>query len=338
MFLLQRDAFLGGAFALAAIGAASLTPAPRVPEDAPQLVLPVVCEVGKNCLVQKLADHDIGPGRRDYRCGLLTTDGHDGVDIRLRTMEDMAQGYAVVAAAGGVVLRVRDGEPDISARQRSDRNGKDAGNGVVIDHGNGWESQYSHLKMGSVAVRRGQHVAAGTPIGLIGMSGNSEFPHLHFSLRHAGKPIDPFTAGAIPTACDNDATGRGLWSPSAARSLNYVPTAVITLGLASAVPPRAVAERSSPPPLANRMAPLLLWVDAIGMKDGDSQIFTIYAPDGAVAHRQESLVSGGGLSWFAYSGKRAPVGGWRQGKYRANYTVQRNGGVIINNDVSVDVR
>ena len=303
----------------------------------PQLIFPVKCDVGKSCLVQKLVDHDPGPGRQDYRCGTLTTDGHDGVDIRLRTMQDMATEYHVVAAADGTVLRTRDGEPDVSSLDRTDRDGKDAGNGVVVDHGNGWETQYSHLKSGSVVVHPGQKVTAGERLGYIGMSGNSEFPHLHFSVRHDGTAIDPFDSAAIHSQCSPAATVTGMWTPASARGLGYVPTAAITVGFASEVPPRSVAARIAPPQ-TGRHQPLLLWVDIMGVEDGDVQEFSIAAPNGNPVHAQLVRVASGGLSWFAYSGKRAPTSGWAAGRYTGRYVLKRDGQPIIDVETAVNMQ
>jgi murein DD-endopeptidase MepM/ murein hydrolase activator NlpD len=56
------------------------------------------------------------------------------------------------------------------------------GNVVIIDHGNGDYSVSAHLKPGSITVKVGQKVAAGTVIGLVGSSGNSTEPHLHFQV------------------------------------------------------------------------------------------------------------------------------------------------------------
>ncbi len=304
------------------------------PTGTPALGLPVDCIVGQSCLIQKLVDHDPGPGRRDYRCGLLTTNGHDGTDVRLRTMADMRTGFAVIAAAEGTVLRTRDGEPDISVDARTGLDGKDAGNAVVIDHGDGWQTQYSHLRQGSIGVRPGQRVAVGERIGLIGLSGNSEFPHLHFTVRFRGEAIDPFVGTGAPPPCNIAARSAGLWTPAAARSLDYKPAAVITGGLASSVPPKAVSERDLPPALNGRQAPMILWVDVIGARAGDLQLFSIVGPGGQMVHNQQSAVEGGGLSWFAYSGKRAPATGWAGGRYIGRYALKRGDVVIAQIEIS----
>ena len=315
---------------------AALQPPP--PADAPALGFPVDCIVGQSCLIQKLFDHDPGQDRRDYRCGLLTTNGHDGVDIRLRTMADMRAGFAVVAAAAGTVLRMRDGEPDISVDDRTALNGKDAGNAVVIDHGGGWQTQYSHLRQNSIIVQPGQRVERGERIGLIGLSGNSEFPHLHFTVRHRGETVDPFIGTAPAPRCDPDARVGGLWTAVAARSLGYKPTAVIAGGLASTVPPKAVTDRDPPAGLAGRQAPLILWIDAIGARPGDRQIFSIAGPNGQVVHDQQSIVEGGGLSWFAYSGKRAPATGWAAGIYTGRYLLKRGDVVVAEIETSNSIK
>jgi murein DD-endopeptidase MepM/ murein hydrolase activator NlpD len=291
--------------------------------SSPTFVFPVACKIGGSCLIQKFVDHDPGPGRRDYRCGSLTTDGHDGTDIRVRTMADMRSGYDVVAARAGTVLRIRDGEPDVSVGEGPAPDMKRAGNAVVIDHGDGWQTQYSHLRRDSVRVRPGQQVAAGEPIGLIGLSGNSEFPHLHFTIRHNDVAVDPFTAdGSAP--CGDAPAAPTLWTGQTAAMLGYRAAAVVTAGLASEVPPRSVADRDPAAGLTGTQAPLILWVDAIGAKQGDEQEFSIIGPSGRIVHSQISDVASGGLSWFTYSGKRAPPTGWQPGRYTGRYALRRN--------------
>jgi len=61
---------------------------------------------------------------------------------------------------------------------------------IVIDHGNGWQSAYSHLS--AVAVTCGQSVYQGGYIGAMGSTGNSSGPHLHFELVYNGAKVNPW--------------------------------------------------------------------------------------------------------------------------------------------------
>jgi murein DD-endopeptidase MepM/ murein hydrolase activator NlpD len=66
------------------------------------------------------------------------------------------------------------------------------GNTVVIAHGRGIRTLYAHLSAVSVAL--GEHVHAGTSVGLVGATGRATGPHLHFEVRVRGAAIDPLTA------------------------------------------------------------------------------------------------------------------------------------------------
>jgi len=63
------------------------------------------------------------------------------------------------------------------------------GNYVLIVHGNGWSTLYAHLS--AFTVTDGDVVRRGDPIGLVGTTGFSTGPHLHFETRFAGRPLDP---------------------------------------------------------------------------------------------------------------------------------------------------
>ena len=63
------------------------------------------------------------------------------------------------------------------------------GNLIVIDHGFGYETFYSHLK--GFAVRRGQKVKRGQLIGYMGMTGKATGVHLHYEIRKNNKPVNP---------------------------------------------------------------------------------------------------------------------------------------------------
>jgi murein DD-endopeptidase MepM/ murein hydrolase activator NlpD len=63
------------------------------------------------------------------------------------------------------------------------------GNTVIIDHGNGITSLYGHSD--GLYVEEGQSVERGAPIAIVGSTGLSTGPHLHFEVRQDGEPIDP---------------------------------------------------------------------------------------------------------------------------------------------------
>lgn len=102
--------------------------------------------------------------------------GHHGLDICNGPVTVNNQPF--VAAAGGTVIEASYGW-----------NGG-YGNMVRIDHGNGYTSYYAHCNTLSVTV--GQKVNAGDMLGLIGNTGDSDGPHLHFEIRYNGNPVNPY--------------------------------------------------------------------------------------------------------------------------------------------------
>ena len=139
----------GEALSLCLLGFAVLSsPAGAAERPALRLDLPVACDMARLCAVQNYFDHDPGPGARDYACGRLTYDGHQGTDFRVPDLPAMTRGVAVIAAAPGRVRAIRDGMADRDVREpgAAKVEGREAGNAVVIDHGGGWETQYSHLR------------------------------------------------------------------------------------------------------------------------------------------------------------------------------------------------
>ncbi|GLW31373.1 M23 family metallopeptidase [Actinoplanes regularis] len=98
---------------------------------------------------------------------------------RLHAGVDLAgpDGAPIVAAGAGVVVRAEPVEG--------------YGNAVLIDHGNGWLTQYGHLAR--IAVTAGEVVQAGQQIGDEGSTGHSTGPHLHFEVHegHYKNPVEP---------------------------------------------------------------------------------------------------------------------------------------------------
>ena len=180
------------------LAALCLTLAAPVAAGAFDLTPPIACDLGEDCHIQQYVDADPGPGSQDFRCGTLSYDGHKGTDFALPSLVEMEAGVAVLASAPGVVRALRDGMADgsFAAGNAASVEGRECGNGVVIDHGDGWETQYCHLRRGSVQVSKGDRVARGAPLGAVGMSGKAEFPHVHLSVRRNGEVVDPFAPEA----------------------------------------------------------------------------------------------------------------------------------------------
>lgn len=166
------------------------------PDSDPMLVLepPLAGRPGIDWAIQNHVDIDPGPGVQDSPGTGASYDGHKGTDFRIHGLAAMVEGVAVLAPADGTVLRTRDGEPDRCGLGEKAVVAPDVmcGNGMVIDHGDGFQTQLCHLRQGSVQVQPGDQVTAGQPVGLVGWSGNAEFPHVHLQVRHNRDVLDPF--------------------------------------------------------------------------------------------------------------------------------------------------
>lgn len=296
------------------------------------LALPIDCTPGDTCYIQQYVDRDPGPGIRDYGCGTVTYQGHDGTDFALPTRAAMEAGVAVLAAAPGRVRAVRDGEADGAFLAGESVAGKECGNGVVIEHGAGWQTQYCHLKRGSIRVKPGETVATGTPLGLVGLSGLAEFPHLHLTLRENGAPVDPFLPAAAQSC--TTAAQAGLWQSP----LPYTPGGLLEAGF-SAAPPEYAAIRNGAPAETHLPADagaLILWAYGWDSVTGDVLRVVIEGPAG-FRFAQEMPVAKGQALFFRYAGKKAPPGGFARGPYRATAELVRAGKVIGTRHATVEL-
>ncbi|MEA2855549.1 MAG: hypothetical protein QOE02_5630 [Rhodospirillaceae bacterium] len=270
------------------------------------LGLPVDCRLGEECFVQQMPDLDPGEGVLDPLCGNASYPGHDGWDIRLRSLKDIGR-TAVLSVADGTVLRVRDGVPDRLFDRSQDGDllgGKECGNGVVVQHANGIVSQYCHLKQGSVAVRQGTRIGKGEKLGSIGASGLAEFPHVHLSIRRDGVTVEPLTGRPLrlgAEACGD--TTDGLFEPSVARLLSKSPTAILDLGLAKAPPELPNLVREGAPPLVKLSEPIVVWVWAINVEQGSLFRIRLLDPDlASILDVETKALEGRKANYLVYVG------------------------------------
>lgn len=292
--------------------------------------LPVDCPMWSVCAIQNYIDHDSGPGWTDHTCGHLSYDGHRGVDFRVPTEIEMREGVAVIAAAGGEVIVAEDGQPDLlmkdtgPGKTTNERNG----NWVAIRHGEGWVTTYGHLRQGSVAVKRGDRVRRGQKLGLIGLSGNADFPHVHFAITHRNELLDPFTGQGPGTACGT--AGESLWSPAARAQLAYRSGGLLSAGFVDRRVEKDEVFAGIPTPSSlSRDAPLIIfWASAWGLRKGDLEILTVVSPNGkvVVTHREEmSRNRATSMRWIGRKRRDRP---WPVGTYQGLYRVERKIGDV----------
>lgn len=291
-----------------------------------RLGLPIDCTLGQTCFIQQYVDHDPGPGAQDFTCNGLSYDTHTGTDFALPTLAAMHAGVAALAAAPGQVTALRDGMPDtgLTPDTAAAIAGRDCGNGVVIQHADGWQTQYCHLMQGSVRVTRGQIVDTGTPLGLVGLSGNTEFPHVHIALRRDGQVVDPFDPDGQITCGAPDA--ETLW----AVPISYAPGALLDAGFATAIPDYASvkAGTAAAASIATDAPALVVWGYAFGGRQGDVMRITITGPDGTTVTDHGDTLEKTQAQFFRAAGRRTTQGGWPGGDYSGQITLLRDGQTI----------
>ncbi len=310
------------AFLLTALVAANAVAQPAPPDGG--FSLPLACALGVDCWVINYPDTAAGSRVRDFACGVRSYQGHKGTDFAIPDEAAMARGVSVLAAASGVVKRARDRVIDRRLRTDVDRRnvaGKECGNGLVIDHGGGWETQYCHMKQGSLSVRPGDAVVRGAKLGKVGLSGKTEFPHLHVSVRLGGKTLDPANGREIGSGCG--LSGKPLWREEGRHG--YAETTLYAVGFAPGPVSEetVIGDASSPARLPSSAPALVLWGAAFGVRDGDRLALTISAPDGSVFLRtQENLKKD--QAWrMAFAGSKRPAGGWASGVWRGAVILSR---------------
>ncbi|HEX5597150.1 MAG TPA: M23 family metallopeptidase [Micromonosporaceae bacterium] len=135
---------------------------------------------------------------------LGTYPGHDDYDIDLFPMEGAAWGRPVLASYAGTVT-VAGINGTLGGRNPENPDGprgRGGGYWVKIDHGGKWETQYLHL-LEPPLVRVGQRVAQGEQIGLVGSTGNSGAPHLHYEQRRGWEKVEAYFDGS-PSGITHD--------------------------------------------------------------------------------------------------------------------------------------
>ncbi len=201
--------------------------------DTPRFELPVrgrviVTESGADVDDNHHVDPSVPNQRHAYDLVGLDAHGQMFTGDGDRVEEWVGWGMPIVAAADGVVIGAVDGQRDVAVGEPLPEGDHPAGNRVAIRHDDGSVTWYAHMQRGSVeGALLGTRITAGTVLGRLGNSGNTDAPHLHVQ-RQVGAEgsMDPAALGAelafsgarlIGTFRFGLKTGFTDWKPAAAQ-------------------------------------------------------------------------------------------------------------------------
>ena len=304
--------------------AACAADSPPPSGDGFTLAFPVDCTLGDDCRVMNYADHDARKGEvTDAACGARAYDGHKGTDIAVRDWSVAQSGVAILAPAAGKVLGVRDGEsdqfPDAAKIAQIKARGRECGNGVRLQHANGYTTQFCHMKKGSVAVALGDSVEAGAKLGEIGMSGITEHPHMHMTLMRDDAVIDPFTGRQTSQPCGLD-DAAPLW----AGPIPYTGFSLYDAGFTPGRPDFDALARGKGRAEPGATSPaLVFFATYFGALPGDKVELIITRPDGSEFARQTITQKNTKARQSYFAGRKNSKGRFMPGAWNAKAVITR---------------
>lgn len=317
------------------IALSSIAINPALAQEPLKLEMPLRCSQGSDCWIVNYVDIDPTPKVKDYMCGEASYNAHKGTDIAIMDANIMRQGVEVFASAAGSVRGIRNDMRDVDFNLGGGPDsvkGKECGNGVLLDHGDGWTTQYCHMLRASVTVAVGDTVETGQTLGLVGLSGLTEFPHVHIQVKHNEQVVDPFAGLNRVKKCGIGETP--LWKTSALLSMLYEPTALYSAGFSSTTPNARIAREGlyGAEVLFQKSPVIALWADMFWVRPGDKLQFLITGPEGDTMMAHTTTLRKKQARRFAYAGINRADKPWPKGTYTGEIRLTRPGS---NEDFSV---
>lgn len=253
----------------------------------------------------------------DYNCGKRTYDNnngynHSGTDIFLWPFsinmmdDDQAE---IVAAAPGTILYKHDGEFDKSCSL----NGS-TWNAVYIEHTDGSVAWYGHMKKGSLTTKSvGATVSVGEYLGVVGSSGNSTGPHLHFELHDdQGKVVDPYNG-----VCNNIGSSWNNQKPYYESAINALMTHSIKPDFKTCPTPAVINAKDTFQPNSDVIF-AAYYSDQLNTQ---TSTYSVLRPDNSVEHTwtHNSSAAQYNASWWYWTRKVAATGITGKYTFRVSY-------------------
>ena len=285
---------------------------------------PVNC-TDAQCFIQRMPDQLSGSEYQDYQCSSFSSNGYKSTDIRVKRATELVKKIPVMASLDGVVDAVRDGMPDgiFTGDKAAFIKGKECGNGVYLSHDNGVETQYCHLRKGSIKVKKGDQIKAGQKLAEVGLSGRTNFPHLEFRIIKNNKAIDPFNGKVVETGC-SIGKDSSLWKSDALKNIDLATTHLVSAGFSSEIPtlPAVVLGLLDQEKITTNLSAFVFWVEIAGIKKGDIEEIFIINPDGSLLLKTAKLHKNGQALYLGYAGKKIE-NLLKKGKYVGHYKLIR---------------
>lgn len=296
-----------------------------------QLQFPVKCTINKDCWILNYVDNDSTANWHDYKGGKQTYDGHTGTDIAIKNLSIMKQGIDVTAAQSGFVIATRDGMPDKNALSQdlNQLQNIGCGNRVAIKHTGGWVTDYCHMKNGSIKVKKGDFVTTGQTIGQIGLSGLTEFPHLHINVQQGTQFLDPFTGFEKYIKGSKNP----LWDKNTLQQLIYKPLVIYNIGVSNEIPTflNIRNEKYKNNQISSSSDMILIWIDAMHVEVNDTIDILVKNPMGTTFINKNAIIDKANAKKLMYVGKRKSGNGFAKGNYNVQISFKRPGANINDN-------
>lgn len=292
-----------------------------------KLGLPLDCELNKTCWVMNYVDFDTADNAtKDPACLNRTYDTHKGTDFAILDEKAMIDGVPVIATKDGIVRRFRDGEND-NWKTNADldlikQERKECGNAILIDHNDDTTSIYCHLRQNSITVTKGQRIKKGDSIGLVGMSGFTEFPHLHYGLIEDGKIIDPFTGASTEKECGLN-NAKPLWERDL--NLTYKPFVIQAAEFSTTIPTLDSIGRNATgtTQISLQDDNLVFWTVLLGVRTGDIIEMDIFDANNKLLVEEKIIQKKNRARQLYYIGKKINGTNVQEGAYTAKVKISR---------------
>lgn len=290
------------------------------------LASPIDCSQNSDCWIVNYVDVNPSNINEDFHCNVKTYDGHKGTDFAVPSYQAFEEGVNILAVADGTVLRIRNGETDsLKNEEELDvirQQQKECGNAILLQHRDGYQTIYCHLKKDSLKVLPDQQVKAGEVIAQLGLSGITEFPHVHLGVMKDGIVLDPFTGQSNQAGCGQDPIS--MWHPDS--HITYHQAAIFDARFEMNPPDFDAIERGakSPEIIPLDSPALLVWAGFYNVEKGDVISISIESPEGEeIASMTRHSKKDRALQYY-YTGKKTGNSLiLKRGNYKATIQLSR---------------